>query len=271
MVTSMARAVFGLALIAVLAAPTTSAAQDAVLTQLYGAGVHQYFSGNYNQAYSDLSAAVNAGSKDPRVFYFRALAAQRMGGDARADLMMGASLENDDVNGIYPVGKSLERVQGATRLSLERYRAAARAQNSQRQQQRDNARYEQRKRAEAEVLRAPTPPPPPLPKADDVPPPDAAAPADSAEDPFAEKPEGDEPADAEPKDDAAADEDAPAEEMPAEDADAPVEDAPAEDAATDEASGDEPAAEDAAEGEEMTEKGEESTDPFADDDEKKPE
>ena len=74
---------------------------------------------------------------------------------ATTDLKLGAALETADVNQFYPVAKSLERVQGSARMSIERYRAVARAEAYERQQRRESIRYEQRRRAEAEVLRNP--------------------------------------------------------------------------------------------------------------------
>ena len=70
-------------------------------------------------------------------------------------MMMGAKLETADVNQFYPVGKALERVQGSSRMTIERYRTVARAEAFERQQRRDINRYEQQRRAEAEVLRNP--------------------------------------------------------------------------------------------------------------------
>ena len=52
---------------------TVGMAQDPILAQFYGSGVHEYFSGGYRQAIADLTEAVDGGTKDPRVFYFRAL------------------------------------------------------------------------------------------------------------------------------------------------------------------------------------------------------
>jgi hypothetical protein len=178
----IARSVCGLAVAFVVTAGDRLPAQDAVLSEFYGSGVHRYFAGNYAQASSDLTAAIEGGSKDPRAYYFRALAALRLGWqqNARADFQTGAALESADINQFYPVGKSLERVQGSARMTLERYRAVARAEAHQRQERRNAIRYEQRKRAEAQVLRAPGPTPPPIPP--------AAKPSPAAvEDPFAEK------------------------------------------------------------------------------------
>ncbi len=199
------------------------AAQDAVLDEFYGTGVHHYFSGNPAQAVADLSASINGGSKDPRAFYFRALAEMRLGqqAEATADLRRGAALESSDVNQFYPVGKSLERVQGSARMMIERYRAVARAEAHQRQAQRDAARYEQRRRAEAQVLRAPAAVPGPAPVA--APPAAVARPGGAAppppgppvpvdEDPFADKPAAEAPAAEEAM---SADDENPAEEAPA--------------------------------------------------------
>jgi hypothetical protein len=227
----VARSVGGVVLAFVLTVADRLPAQDAVLSEFYGSGVHQYFAGNYAQASSDLTASIQGGSKDPRAYYFRGLAAQRLGWqqNAAADFRAGAALESADINQFYPVGKSLERVQGSARMSLERYRAVARAEAHQRQERRNAIRYEQRKRAEAQVLRAPGPTPPaagPVPSTDE--------PA-AAEDPFAEKDdkaeempgeekpaakEADDDPFAEPaaKDDAADKSSEPEEAMPAEDA-----------------------------------------------------
>lgn len=210
------------ALVMVASAERLSA-QDAVLNEFYGSGVHHYFAGNTDQAVADLTASIQGGSKDPRAYYFRALAEMQMGQQAQAtaDLQKGAALESADLNQFYPVGKSLERVQGSARLAIERYRAVARAQALDQQRKRAAARYEQRRRAEAAVLRSPAP-------AAEV---EAAkavatepAPKPAEEDPFADDkapptPDSEMPAeDAEPAADATPEEPA---------ADAPAADAPA--------------------------------------------
>ncbi|MCE9546547.1 MAG: hypothetical protein K8T25_13655 [Planctomycetia bacterium] len=108
--------------------PSSASAQDAVLAQLYGQGVHEYNSGNYAQAHERLTAAVNAGSPDPRVFYFRGLSYLQLGrqDEASADFKRASELEVADVNRVYPVDKALERVQGSTRMGMEAYRMQAR-------------------------------------------------------------------------------------------------------------------------------------------------
>lgn len=106
---------------------------DAWLKQAYGLGVQSFFSGDYQRAYDELTdvvaaaSAVSVDSVDPRVLYFRGLAARRLGrfDEAEADFARGAVLEAD-ATGDWPVGRSLERVQGPDRLALERYRIRSR-------------------------------------------------------------------------------------------------------------------------------------------------
>jgi hypothetical protein len=239
----IARAVCGITLAFALAPEGLLLAQDAVLNEFYGSGVHRYFAGNYAQASSDLTAAIESGSKDPRAYYFRGLAALRLGWqqNARADFQMGAALESADINQFYPVGKSLERVQGSPRMALERYRALARAEAHQRQERRNAIRYEQRKRAEAQVLRAPGPSAPSTsPAAKPVP---TETEGVAVDDPFAEKDDKAEPAeempakekpaakegDDDPFADPAAKEDA-ADKKPEAEEEMPAEDAPDKDA-----------------------------------------
>ena len=107
----------------------TSAAQDGVLSQLYGNGVHAYFAGDFVKAHDLLSAAISGGSRDPRCYYFRGLSYWRLGRpqEAAADFQQGAKYESGDLNRTYSVAKSLERVQGSARLAVEEYRVQARA------------------------------------------------------------------------------------------------------------------------------------------------
>ena len=135
---------------------TAGMAQDPILAQLYGSGVHEYFSGGYRQAIADLTQAIDGGTKDPRVYYFRALSWWRLGDNVAGPNRSGGGrkMESADVNQYYPVSKSLERVQGTGRLLLERYRVQARAEAYRREERRNLARYEAQRKAEAEVLRA---------------------------------------------------------------------------------------------------------------------
>ena len=213
MLKNVMRTVLG-GLLAASCLPAGSAlAQQAVMDEFYGNGVHSFYDRDFFQAMNHLSVAIDGGSKDPRAYYYRGLSKMRTGDTygAQDDMQMGAMLESADVDQFYPVSKSLERVQGAERRELERYRAMARAQARDRQLRRDAVRYEQRRRNEAQVLRSVPvgPPPAPLgvapatavgPAAPAVPPaatssPAAAAPAvppppaEAAEDnPFGEAP-----------------------------------------------------------------------------------
>src|SRR5688572_10610856 len=101
--------------------------QDGMLEEMYGRGVHAFFSGRYREAFDSLNAAVSGGSRDPRVFYYRGLTLARFGrpDEARDDLQHAARLEMLG-GAAYPVGKALERVQGSERTMLEAHRRAAR-------------------------------------------------------------------------------------------------------------------------------------------------
>lgn len=119
-----------------------SQAQDPVLDELYGRGVHRYFANDYLQAYDQLSLAINNGSQDPRAYYFRGFAALASGrlDEAEADWQTGAAIE---AKGVYggEIGRSLSRIQGSTRLDLERIRQAARLEAMALNQMKSRARY----------------------------------------------------------------------------------------------------------------------------------
>jgi hypothetical protein len=152
-----------LSLLAASGLVSMTAAQEAVMDEFYGDGVHNFYDRDFFQAMQNLSIAIDGGSKDPRTYYYRGLARLRTGDHygAHDDMQMGAQLEADDVDQFYPVAKSLERVQGPDRKQLEKYRSIARAHARQRQRTRDAVRYEQRRRNETQVLRAvPTGPAP---------------------------------------------------------------------------------------------------------------
>jgi len=129
-------------------------AQDVVLEQLYGNGVIAYFSGNDAKAHKYLTAAIQDGSRDPRCYYFRGLADLRLGReeDAEIDFKKGAELESRDVNSVYDVPRSLERIQGEVRLKIERYRMQARLAAMERAQRIRKARYNDIRDAERRIL-----------------------------------------------------------------------------------------------------------------------
>jgi tetratricopeptide (TPR) repeat protein len=132
-------------------------ADDAVLGQMYGSGVHAYFSRDYVQAYHYLTSAIEGGSTDPRCYYFRGLAYIKLGREPEAemDFAKGAELESRDLDRFYDVPRSLERIQGSTRLLLEQYRVKARLAALKRAEEVRRARYEALRAEEDRVLHPP--------------------------------------------------------------------------------------------------------------------
>jgi len=127
--------------------------QQAIATS-YGMAVHAFHTGDYQQSYDDLTNAIEAGSQDARAFYFRGLAALKLGrsDEAEADFAEGARLEADGRTTL-PIARSLERVQGPDRLRLERYRARARVAVLQRAREAEALRYSRIREAQPDVLR----------------------------------------------------------------------------------------------------------------------
>jgi tetratricopeptide (TPR) repeat protein len=143
-----------LAACAVACGSVSSAGDPPQLAHAYGNGVHAYFAGDFQRAYEDLSEAVEGGTHDPRVWYFRGLAALKLGrtDEAEADFSTAARRESEGT-GAWPVAKSLERVQGCDRLKLERHRARAGIASLQQDRQRSNLRYLEVERARPDVTR----------------------------------------------------------------------------------------------------------------------
>jgi len=146
------------------------AAQAPVSGQLYGTGVHAYFTGDYGRARELLTSAVKTDGQDPRAWYFRGLACLKLGApeDAKGDFQQGSKLESADQDRMYNISKALERVQGADRKVLEQYRAAARLKAYERANEERKARYEALRREESRVLQQP-PGSPPVPPGSKVP------------------------------------------------------------------------------------------------------
>ncbi|HEX3872058.1 MAG TPA: hypothetical protein VHV77_16550 [Pirellulales bacterium] len=139
---------FALAIGLLMTSGTPLAAQQGALEDIYGKGVHAYFRGDVMRTFQDMTAAINAGSRDPRVYYFRGLAYLQMGSEwsARDDFAKAAQLESGQGDSFYDVGKSLERVQGPTRHLLESYRAGARLAATQLREQRRMEQFENLRR-----------------------------------------------------------------------------------------------------------------------------
>lgn len=131
-----------------------TAVEEQAISSTYGSGVHSYFAGDYGRSYDTLSQAIQAGTGDPRAWYFRGLAALKLGrlDEAEADFSAGARRESENA-GAWGVAKSLERVQGCDRLQLERHRVRARVASLQEDRRRSKLRYLEVETAEPEVLR----------------------------------------------------------------------------------------------------------------------
>ncbi|PQO26523.1 hypothetical protein, partial [Blastopirellula marina] len=134
--------------------PCVVSAQEPIVVELYGQGVHQFNRGEMSEAFQTLSTAIDQGSKDPRAYYYRGLALWNMGRPEQAELdfQEGAKLELS-ADRSYNVGKALERVQGPARLKLEDYRQKIRVQQFIARKEWERQRYESLKAAEEEVLR----------------------------------------------------------------------------------------------------------------------
>lgn len=102
-------------------------ADAAALDTLYGKGVHQFFRGDSAESIRTFSDCVAAGSRDPRVYYFRGLALAGAGrsDEAEADFAEAARIEAAGSGG-WDVARALERIQGPRRHLIEKHRLAAR-------------------------------------------------------------------------------------------------------------------------------------------------
>ena len=108
------------ALLAGSIAPFVSA--QGVIDDAYGRGVHAYFAGQNERALRWLDEAIDAGSQDPRVYYFHGLAMiSQSGGTFEAGLsdIEKAALLEVDGGRVVNVYRALERIQGSTRRRIE--------------------------------------------------------------------------------------------------------------------------------------------------------
>ncbi len=166
---------------------TASQAQNVTALQLYGSGVHAYYSLDYARAHEYLTAAIKSGVADPRCYYFRGLCYLRLGrpDEAKADFLKGAELER--TGSAYDVGHALERIQGADRAVIEQYRLEARLvllqQSESSRRAREDVDRQSQRRVMAESVPAPAPAPAPVPVAGP-----AAAPAGTMAAPTAATP-----------------------------------------------------------------------------------
>ncbi|WP_164103894.1 tetratricopeptide repeat protein [Candidatus Laterigemmans baculatus] len=179
----MFRATALAAVVTLVTGASTAGAQDAVLAEVYGQGVHRYFAHDYDGAYLDFTRAIDNGLRDPRVYYFRGLAAAATGrlDEAAADWRIGGVFE---ARGNYSgsVGRALARIQGAQRMQLEAVRLQTRLEERARVVAEERARYEGLEAAEPRVLRGGVAPAPPAPAP--APAPAPPAPDDARTNPF---------------------------------------------------------------------------------------
>jgi len=139
---------------------TEAQAQDsAEMAAVYGRGVHAYFSNRISGAEQLFSQVVQAGSTDPRVFYFRAMTRLRTGRlhEAEEDMKIGAAYEARDPGSRHSIGTALQRVQGQGRRTLERFRREGRLNRVRQRRQQTLRRYEQLDRRAPHVLRRDAP------------------------------------------------------------------------------------------------------------------
>jgi hypothetical protein len=151
----MSRSVFFLVAGWALASCVPLVAQDAVLGQIYGNGVHAYFGQDYLRAHQLFTSAIDGHSQDPRCFYFRGLTLLRLGRpqDAEIDFQRGAKLESSsDSARAYNVARSLERVQGPDRSVLEQYRMEARMAVLKKAEDEHRLRYQEGLKEQREFL-----------------------------------------------------------------------------------------------------------------------
>ena len=146
-----------IALGVVVASTSFGVAQEDLINELYGRGIHEFYSKNYEDAHKHFTASIEQGSRDPRCFYFRGLAYARLGrpDESTADIKRGAEIELANTELLVSVSQSLQRVQGNDRLAIEKERASARLEASRKAKALRDAMYEQWKRDEAKVLRKP--------------------------------------------------------------------------------------------------------------------
>ncbi|NOY29616.1 MAG: hypothetical protein GXP28_05400 [Planctomycetes bacterium] len=140
-------------------ATETHAQDSAEMSAVYGRGVHAYFSNRMSGAEQLFSQVIQAGSTDPRVYYFRAMARLRTGRqyEAEEDMKVGAAYEARDPGSQHSIGIALQRVQGQGRRSLERFRREGRLNRVQQHRQQSQLRYEQLEQRGPQVLRRETP------------------------------------------------------------------------------------------------------------------
>ena len=136
-------------------ASNVQAQDSAEMAAVYGRGVHAYFGNRLSGAEQLFSQVIQAGSTDPRVFYFRAMTRLRTGRshEAEEDMKIGAAYEARDPGSRHSIGTALQRVQGQGRRTLERFRREGRLNRVHQRRQQSLLRYEQLEQRAPHVLR----------------------------------------------------------------------------------------------------------------------
>jgi hypothetical protein len=229
----MAKLTSTMVALAMVVAATGLRAEDGPIDKLYGEGVHAFFTGDLEAAQKHLDASIAAGNRDPRCYYYRGLALHRMGkaDAAKADLQAGAALEAQSPDTTSLINRSIQRIQGTTRISLEKYRSDAQIAALAARKARDAQRYGAARASATEALRNQATTPGKV----EVLPENGATPNATEAAPATNDPFGDDPAAADPATDPApvetpmteeATPEAPAEAMPMEEP--PMEEPPME-------------------------------------------
>lgn len=138
----------------------TASAQNAVLAEMYGRGVHAYYCGMNDEASQYLTMAIDNGIQDPRAYYFRGIAAFAAGrtDEAAADWQAGADLEAAGGTN-HMIGRSLARFQGPGRIKLEEIRQKARLNALAKSMERSKQRYGELDASEPSATAPATAPP----------------------------------------------------------------------------------------------------------------
>lgn len=100
------------------------AAEPSPADQL-AAAMESWRVGDLNGAQGLLTQIIEAGTRDPRAYYYRALVSEQLGADSEEDLRAAAKLEAETTS-TRLVNRALENVQGETRAKIEKYREEAR-------------------------------------------------------------------------------------------------------------------------------------------------
>lgn len=108
----------------------TSVSRGDVLDEIYGKGVHAFFGGDLMRSQELLDLAIESGSQDSRVHFFRGLVASRLAGqeEAAAHYQRGAELEVAGRRSVS-LDRALQRIQGPERHQIEEARMMARLQD----------------------------------------------------------------------------------------------------------------------------------------------